>query len=537
MDIAARNVLVGKDNLVKISDFGMTKKLPSTSLEFIPTISIKVPVKWCAIEILEERRFSEASDVWACGVLLWEIMSRGAQPFEGILQANIAKYLKQGNRLAPPPLGYAPLYKIAQRCWMEKRQERPTFEVLNAEIKKLLRDLTKQNPDVEIRDLAATLAARKDPRVATSTLKKAASSIVLDMADDGPDLPAVPSPAAAKVTPSAVAAKVAQKSFRKTKEKTPPASTMTPADVGKRCVVLGYDSEGVVAYFGPTQGKASEVTCGVVLDRKIGRNNGTVRGHKYFECEQGFGVMCNPDKITLLTTTLVVNTADPYESPLSPSGPTADVKSKLKIEDDVPATPGAADDDDDDEKDQNDESKWVMGADDEDLQEPDPTPASPSKVQSAESSLSKAMQDMNLEDEDDVKRRLSFLGGDKSSESSSSLSGRSSMTPAEKAERRKQIEEEVAAKLASDDDGVNKSLRAGMRASRASLSGDKGALDPSVLRSTFHKPGSDAEKPTGSGWCDDDAGSPPEPPKRGGSEAKDKKAAGVTVPEEFGFGS
>lgn len=520
MDIAARNCLVGKDNLVKISDFGMTKKLPSTSLEFIPTISIKVPVKWCALEILEERRFSEASDVWACGVLLWEIMSRGAQPFEGILQANVAKYLKQGNRLAQPPLGYPPLYKIAQKCWMEKRQERPSFEVLNNDIKKQLRDLTKQNPDVEIRDLAATLAARKDPKAVTGSLKKAASAIVLELAEDGPEEPVVRSPSPV-LKPDV---KVATLSRGK-KEKTPPAPSLSSADVGKRCTVAGYDSEGVLAYVGPTHGgKASETTCGIVLDKKIGRNNGVVRGHKYFDCEQGFGVMCNPDKVTLLTSTLLVMSSDPYASPLAVKE--ADVKSRLQIEDDLPAIPAPADDDDEDEA--KDTSKWVMGADDEDLQEPDALPSPGVAVaESAESSLSKAMKEMN-EEEDDVKRRLSLvtLSSPRSSSSLASAGGRSTLTPAEKAERRKQIEAEVATKLAADEgDGINKSLRAGMQASRASLTSTE--LQPSVLRSTFFKPGSEAEKPTGSAWCDD---TPQVPPKR------EAPPTNNDLPEEFGFG-
>lgn len=506
MDIAARNCLVGKDNLVKISDFGMTKKLPSTSPEFVPTISIKVPVKWCAIEILEERRFSEASDVWACGVLLWEIMSRGAQPFEGILQANIAKYLKQGNRLASPPLGFQPLYKVAQQCWMEKRGERPTFDALNTSIKKLLRDLTKQNPDTEIRDLAATVSARKnpkDPRLSTGELKRAASSIVMAMEVDGDgstDGPISDSPSQPETN------KAPAKKNDKNKE-TPPQ--VEPSDVGKRCVVQGYDCEGVLTYVGPAQG-SKDITCGVILDRKIGRNNGSVRGHKYFECEQGYGVMCNPDKITLLQSAVMFNN-DPYASPLSP--PAADIKSRLRIDDDEP---GSAQPEIDDEEEQTDTSKWVMGDNDDDLMEPDPIPSTPSKVDAAENSLSKAMRDLQMEekgDDNDIKRRLSFLNESSRSNSTNSTEGFAtkkrdsipSLNPVEKAERRKQIEEEVAAKLAVEGT-LPKSLRAGMQAQQEQAKKAKWGADadlaPSVLRSTFFKAGSEADKPTGTAWFD-----------------------------------
>ena len=74
---------------------------------------------------------------------------------------------------------------------------------------------------------------------------------------------------------------------------------MSEADVGKRVAVVGYDCEGVLRFFGQHH-KTARARCGVALDERIGRNNGTVAGHRYFTCEDGHGVLCAPHKVTVL---------------------------------------------------------------------------------------------------------------------------------------------------------------------------------------------------------------------------------------------
>jgi serine/threonine protein kinase len=59
-------------------------------------------VRWSAIEVLTENKFTKASDVWSYGVLMFEVMSRGAQPYsEFATVAEVVEQIKGGYVLCP----------------------------------------------------------------------------------------------------------------------------------------------------------------------------------------------------------------------------------------------------------------------------------------------------------------------------------------------------------------------------------------------------------------------------------------------------
>eukprot|EP00049_Salpingoeca_infusionum_P012931 m.240367 g.240367 ORF g.240367 m.240367 type:complete len:1931 (+) comp15309_c2_seq1:504-6296(+) len=74
--------------------------------------------------------------------------------------------------------------------------------------------------------------------------------------------------------------------------------TIKESDVGKRVIVQGYDCGGVLRFVGLHKVKQIE-RCGVELDEPLGKNNGTVNGHVYFQCPDNHGVLCAPGKVTL----------------------------------------------------------------------------------------------------------------------------------------------------------------------------------------------------------------------------------------------
>ena len=61
-----------------------------------------VPVKWMAPEALKYGKYTTFNDIWACGVLLWEIFSFGAIPYQGYSNQQVLVFVDKGGRLDKP---------------------------------------------------------------------------------------------------------------------------------------------------------------------------------------------------------------------------------------------------------------------------------------------------------------------------------------------------------------------------------------------------------------------------------------------------
>ncbi|XP_045049750.2 tyrosine-protein kinase Mer isoform X2 [Desmodus rotundus] len=100
-DLAARNCMLRDDMTVCVADFGLSKKIYSGDYYRQGRIA-KMPVKWIAIESLADRVYTSKSDVWAFGVTMWEIATRGMTPYPGVQNHEIYDYLLHGHRLKQP---------------------------------------------------------------------------------------------------------------------------------------------------------------------------------------------------------------------------------------------------------------------------------------------------------------------------------------------------------------------------------------------------------------------------------------------------
>ncbi|XP_037528394.2 tyrosine-protein kinase SYK [Rhipicephalus sanguineus] len=141
-DLAARNVLLVNDRFVKVSDFGMTRALGSGKDYYKAQAAGKWPLRWYAPECIYFFKFSTKSDVWSFGVTLWEAMSYGERPYQGLAGQSILAMLESGKRLEQPDDCPERVYQLMQSCWQYKPDDRPTFTEICATLREALEDCT-----------------------------------------------------------------------------------------------------------------------------------------------------------------------------------------------------------------------------------------------------------------------------------------------------------------------------------------------------------------------------------------------------------
>ncbi|GMT16978.1 hypothetical protein PFISCL1PPCAC_8275, partial [Pristionchus fissidentatus] len=139
-DLAARNVLLTKSLVAKISDFGLGRHVDST---LYMAKGGRLPLKWMPPEALKFNEFSQKSDVWSFGVVLYELFSLGKQPFPLVQPFEMVEYLEEGGRPPQPALCPAPVFDIQQWCLSLQTCQRPTFE----EVKSAFTDLLNTNDE------------------------------------------------------------------------------------------------------------------------------------------------------------------------------------------------------------------------------------------------------------------------------------------------------------------------------------------------------------------------------------------------------
>lgn len=141
-DIAARNCVIDNEYNVKLSDNSLSRDLFPQDYHCLGDRENR-PIKWMSLEALSLRQFSEASDAWAFGVLIWELCTLAKQPYLDIDAFEMENYLRDGYRLAQPLNCPDELFTIMAYCWAVAILERPTFQQLQFCLQDFYNQLTR----------------------------------------------------------------------------------------------------------------------------------------------------------------------------------------------------------------------------------------------------------------------------------------------------------------------------------------------------------------------------------------------------------
>uniref|UniRef100_A0A8C9VLL2 Tyrosine-protein kinase receptor n=1 Tax=Scleropages formosus TaxID=113540 RepID=A0A8C9VLL2_SCLFO len=131
-DLAARNCMVAEDFTVKIGDFGMTRDIYETDYYRKGGKGL-LPVRWMSPESLKDGVFTTNSDVWSFGVVLWEIATLAEQPYQGMSNEQVLRFVMDGGLLEKPDNCPDMLFELMRMCWQYNPKMRPSFlEIINS---------------------------------------------------------------------------------------------------------------------------------------------------------------------------------------------------------------------------------------------------------------------------------------------------------------------------------------------------------------------------------------------------------------------
>ncbi|PRP84566.1 fibroblast growth factor receptor 4 [Planoprotostelium fungivorum] len=128
-NLAVRNILLTKHLEPKVTDFGMSRVTESAEDQGAKTNTNVGPVKWMAPEALKDRHYSNKSDVWSFGVVIWEIV-QVFEPFPEMTPIEAAVAIVVDKMRLEIPETDPQLQLLMRICWSELPEDRPNFQMI-----------------------------------------------------------------------------------------------------------------------------------------------------------------------------------------------------------------------------------------------------------------------------------------------------------------------------------------------------------------------------------------------------------------------
>ncbi|XP_072952679.1 probable serine/threonine-protein kinase SIS8 isoform X1 [Typha angustifolia] len=155
-DLKSPNLLVDKNWVVKVCDFGLSRIKHNT---FLSSRSTAGTAEWMAPEVLRNEPSDEKCDVYSYGIILWEL-STLQQPWDGMNPMQVVGAVGfQHRRLDIPDDMNSVIADIIKACWQTDPKMRPSFSEIMAALKLLLK--TMGNNQVQRQNVAPPGNLRK----------------------------------------------------------------------------------------------------------------------------------------------------------------------------------------------------------------------------------------------------------------------------------------------------------------------------------------------------------------------------------------
>ena len=137
-DLKSHNVLIAKNNIIKLADFGLVKFLESS----ISSKQFKGTPRWMAPEVLREQKHSYQSDIYSLGMVMWEISAKNTVPFQQFSEIwPIILNVGDGSLKETIPADTPQeLKEIVELCWRTEPSERISLIDIENELDKVIHE-------------------------------------------------------------------------------------------------------------------------------------------------------------------------------------------------------------------------------------------------------------------------------------------------------------------------------------------------------------------------------------------------------------
>ncbi|KAN0006671.1 hypothetical protein ACTFIU_003387 [Dictyostelium citrinum] len=136
-DLKSLNVLITEDFTAKVIDFGTSRNV---DLAKQMTLNLGTSC-YMSPELFKGNGYDETCDVYAFGIVLWEIIAR-KEPYENVNSWSIPVMVAKGERPTIPSDCPSEYSKLIKACWADKPKKRPSFKEICDSLKKISESLT-----------------------------------------------------------------------------------------------------------------------------------------------------------------------------------------------------------------------------------------------------------------------------------------------------------------------------------------------------------------------------------------------------------